>query len=74
MVMSKKEIPRLGVILKGSIKLKDKETKKTVYKGCTSHETGDLILFEVDKHKIKDGNGLRGRVRVDIKKTKDEAQ
>lgn len=72
--MSNRKSPKLGLIVKGSIELKDKETKKTVYKGCTNHETDDLILFEVDKHKIKDRNGLRGRVRVDIKKTKDEAQ
>ena len=72
--MVNRKSPKLGLIVKGSVELKDKETKKTVYKGCTNHETDDLILFEVDKHKIKDGNGLGGRVRVDIKKTKDEAQ
>lgn len=69
--MNKKELPKLGLIVKGEIELKDKETKETVYKGCSSHESDDLVLLEVDKYNVKGKNGLTGKVKVDVKKVKD---
>lgn len=69
--MNKKELPKFGVIVKGSVELKDNETKETIYKGCTSHEKDELILLEVDKRKVEGKTGLTGKVRVTTKKTKD---
>jgi len=69
--MINRKPPKLGLIVKGNVELKDNETKETVYKGQTSHEKDELILLEVDKRKVKGKTGLTGNVKVDVKKVKD---
>lgn len=63
--------PKLGLIIKGSVELKDNETKETIYNGQTSHEKDELILLEVDKRKVEGKDGLTGKVKVKVKKVKD---